>query len=648
MKKPRNGSFYTKTQTRNFHTSIDGSNFQESNSGGESCKSKSKKCYNNKSKSFYELSLSLIFSLWCLVFLFYSKLGLGHGNGGNSAPDNRSTHYPSVHNGKHGDHACSFVENGSGKQTNGLVLDFTSSQSCNDSGVSDNYAISKYSLPETDRLEKIVWSILGYGDLVCELHQAHDYNTNHSGQLLNGGTSHPSYLNIDEFRNITKQEKGQDMPSQLINITQGLESDGMEYNYASASKGAKVVAHNKEAKGACNILGKDHDKYLRNPCSVGGKFVIVELAEETLVNSVKIANFEHYSSNFKEFELSGSLSYPAEAWLPLGNFVAANVKHAQTFKLPEPKWVRYLKLDLLSHYGSEFYCTLSVLEVYGINAIERMLEDLIVAPAEPAANKLAEPNSTVQLSPREEVGSTDGRTSNEGQTGVRTAGVGTESVEDTQKVNVDVTKNPVTTSKIPEPVLKVRQQPNGRIPGDSVLKILMQKVRSLELNLAVLEEYIKELNRRQGGILPEVGKELLRISLLLDQSKTEIKDILQWKEIMEKSITDLESWKASVSSQVNALAGENNMLRIDIEKVVKDQASLESKELAVLAVSLFFLCFAILKLVSMQILTFLRGASSSSSSPSQSQPENACRNNRGWVFMIVSSSMTIFITLIYS
>ncbi|KAB2620750.1 hypothetical protein D8674_039508 [Pyrus ussuriensis x Pyrus communis] len=626
MKKPRNGSFYIKTQTRDHHTSIDGFHFQKSSSGGESCKSKSKKCYNNKSKIFYELSLSLIFSLWCLVFLFYSRLGLGHGNGGNSAPDNRSTHCPSVHNGKHGDDACSFIENGSGKQTNGMVLDFTSSQNCYNSGVCDNYAISKYSLPQTNRL---VWSILGYADLVCELHQ------NFSSLLSQ----------FDEFRNITKQEKGQDIPSQLVNITHGLESDGTEYNYASASKGAKAVAHNKEAKGASNILGKDHDKYLRNPCSVGGKFVIVELAEETLVDAVKIANFEHYSSNFKEFELSGSLSYPEEAWLPLGNFVAANVKHAQTFKLSEPKWVRYLKLDLLSHYGSEFYCTLSVLEVYGINAFERMLEDLIVASAEPAANKLPEPNSTVKSSPKEEVGSTDWKTSSVGQTGVQTASVGTETVEDPQKVNVDITNYPVTASKIPEPVMKVRQQPNGRIPSDSVLKILMQKVRSLELNLAVLEEYIKELNRRQGGILPEVGKELLRISLLLDESKTEIKDLLQWKEIAENSITDLESWKAVVSSQVNVLARENDMLRLDSEKVVKDQASLESKELAVLAVSLFFLCFAILTLVSFEVLTFFRGASSSSS---QSRPENACGKKRGWVLMIISSSMTIFITSIYS
>lgn len=70
--------------------------------------------------------------------------------------------------------------------------------------------------------------------------------------------------------------------------------------------------------------------------------------------------------------------YPTETWNSLGMFVAANVKHAQCFKLPEPKLVRYLDVDLQSHYGSEFYCTLSVVEVNGVDAIENMLEYLIV------------------------------------------------------------------------------------------------------------------------------------------------------------------------------------------------------------------------------------------------------------------------------
>ncbi|KAK4793825.1 hypothetical protein SAY86_011819 [Trapa natans] len=186
-------------------------------------------------------------------------------------------------------------------------------------------------------------------------------------------------LNLTEFRSTRSQEKGLGVPTWLVNITHRLELDGSGYNYASASKGAKVVAHNKETKGASNILGKDHDKYLRNPCSAGAKFVVIELAEDTLVDVVRIANFEHYSSNFKDFKLSGTLSYPTEIWTPLGNFVAQNIKHIQSFKLTEPKWLRYLNLSVLSYYGSEFYCTLSVLEVYGIDAIKRMLEDLFVA-----------------------------------------------------------------------------------------------------------------------------------------------------------------------------------------------------------------------------------------------------------------------------
>nr|GLL42204.1 uncharacterized protein slp1-like isoform X2 [Ipomoea trifida] len=99
--------------------------------------------------------------------------------------------------------------------------------------------------------------------------------------------------------------------------------------------------------------------------------------EATAPSEIRPANFEHYSSNLKDFELLGSPVYPTDTRVKLGNFNAGNVKHAQRFVLPESKWVRYLKLNLLSHYGSEFYCTLSVLEVYGVDVVERLLEDLI-------------------------------------------------------------------------------------------------------------------------------------------------------------------------------------------------------------------------------------------------------------------------------
>ncbi|KAL5538137.1 hypothetical protein UlMin_044215 [Ulmus minor] len=616
MKKPRNGSFHVKCL--------------------HSCSNNNKNNCKNKRKSLYEISLSLILSLWCFVFLFYSKLGLSHGNGGTCLPDNKSTIGSSLCNDQLCDHVNFCVANISTKHKNGMLLEFNMSSSCDDSTDQKNCSTSGYSPAETNRLE-VAWRVLGYSPLVCEVKQPQGQEKAiEAGQLPGGRTLQPTYLNLDEFRNISRQGKGQGTSAPHVNITHRLEPDGTEYNYASASKGAKVVAHNKEAKGASNILEKDHDKYLRNPCSVGGKFVVIELAEQTLVDVVKIANFEHYSSNFKEFELSGSLSYPTEMWLPLGRFNATNVKQIQTFKVLEPKWVRYLKLNLSSHYGSEFYCTLSVIEVNGVDAIERMLEDL-VASEKLVANKFPEPNSTTMPAPRPEVGSTDKRSS-EVQNGIQISGVGIEKTDNAQKTNVDVNKTPISTNKVPDPVMEVRQQLNGRIPGDTVLKILMQKVRSLELNLSVLEEYIKEMDRRQKDLLPGLETELSRISLLLEKSKTEIKDLLGWKEDTEKGTADLILWKAVVSSQLDLLVRENKMLRLEIQKIADVQASLESKELAVLAMSLFFVCFAILKIVSVQVFTFFRA----------SQSENVCRTSRGWVLILVSSSMTVFITLIYS
>ncbi|CAK9143153.1 unnamed protein product [Ilex paraguariensis] len=588
---------------------------------------------NSRRKSFSNLSLPLFFSFWGVLFLCYSKLGLTHGNIGNLHACNGSITNSSVCDDKFG-----YCGDGNNNYKDGVLIEVSVSMIFNESTAHDHaHAYPGNSLRGTSALEEVVWRVLGYTPLVCGIQPQEEEHKIMKPEQLQNGRTHHAYLNLDEFRNLTRQEKGSTTPSRLVNITHRLEPDGTEYNYAAASKGAKVVAHNKEAKGASNILGKDHDKYLRNPCSAGGKFVVLELTEETLVDAVKIANYEHYSSNFKDFELFGSLSYPTEAWNPLGTFVAANVKHAQCFKLPESKWVRYLKLNLLSHYGSEFYCTLSVLEVYGVDAIERMLEDLIVNSVDSATNKLPTPGSAATPLLTPETVLSNNETDDIVQDVVKAASKGIESIND-GRLDIDLPNNPVTMSSIPDPVIEARHQPNGRIHADAVLKILMQKVRSLELNLSVLEDYIKELNKRQGDILPEHEEELLRFAKLLEKSKMEIRDLLEWKEIVEKGITDLKSWKAVVSTQVDLLVRENGMLRLDVEKVTSDQASLEKKELAVLAVSFSFACVAILKLVSERIL-ILFGAPLS---------DKVLRTSRSWLLILVSSTLTMFITVLYS
>ncbi|CAL9019707.1 unnamed protein product, partial [Prunus brigantina] len=65
---------------------------------------------------------------------------------------------------------------------------------------------------------------------------------------------------------------------------------GAEYNYASAAKGAKVLAFNKEAKDASNILGRDKDNLVGSlnkiPLSVAG--ILLFKVPTSLENSASI------------------------------------------------------------------------------------------------------------------------------------------------------------------------------------------------------------------------------------------------------------------------------------------------------------------------------------------------------------------------
>ncbi|KAJ6291693.1 hypothetical protein OIU76_023722 [Salix suchowensis] len=282
-----------------------------------------------------------------------------------------------------------------------------------------------------------------------------------------------------------------------------MEPGGKEYNYASASKGAKVLAYNKEAKGPSNILVGDKDKYLRNPCSAEEKFVVIELSEETLVDTIEIANFEHYSCNLKHFELLGSLVYPTDNWVKLGNFTAANAKHAQRFTLQVLVGVRYLRLNLLSHYGSEFYCTLSVIEIYGVDAVEQMLEDMI---------------SSQDNLFGYEVGSCD--------------------MEDTSVENSNA-KNEVVKNKVPDPVEEVRHQ----------------------------QRYLEEVNSKYGNIFKEIDKDLGEKDVLLEKIRSDVKSLDISQEVIARDVNDLISWKSLASTQLDGLLSDNLILSKRVKQV---------------------------------------------------------------------------------
>ncbi|KAG6389719.1 hypothetical protein SASPL_151192 [Salvia splendens] len=467
-------------------------------------------------RSFYDLSIPLFFSFWCGVVLLHAKFGITRGNEGDLL-------------------ACG-----------GMCLD--------EKLRNNSVHVSETGYENGVVMEQDV-SVIVEDFPVMIPSPANSNHTKRSGKIVpeeaQNGRIHLTYPNLDEFKYISSKGKI-GSPRQLVNITHRLEPDGTPYNYALAIKGAKVVSHNKEAKGASNILDKDDDKYLRNPCSVGGKYFIIELADETLVDAVNIANFEHHSSNFKDIELYGSLNYPTEEWDTLGSFVAANSKHVQCFKLPVPKWVRYLKVNLLSHYGSDFYCTLSVVEVFGVDAIEQMLEDFIIPDS--SANGVSNRNLTALPSAVPEQSSNASATGDVAHTVVEP--------DEGQHLIVDIPKKPVSGSSSADLLHKGRQLPHSRVHADAALKVLLQKVRSLESNLSVLEDYIKELNRRRVDYLPELEKEL-----------NKKKESLSWSR------------------------GEPSL---DVEKLVQDQVSLESKELAILTVGFCFVLKMILERLTKQ------------------------------------------------
>lgn len=160
----------------------------------------------------------------------------------------------------------------------------------------------------------------------------------------------------------------------LPNIGTGHPTDPLlllkdRYNYALFGCAAMVHRASRQTKGATSILVEKKDQYMLTPCAVEPKFVELELCDEIRIDTVVLANFEFFSSMFKKFSIKVSLNYPGrpDEWHDLGTFRARNVRGVQVF---HPKAIngfyRYMRIDFISHYGSEFYCPVSLLRVYGL------------------------------------------------------------------------------------------------------------------------------------------------------------------------------------------------------------------------------------------------------------------------------------------
>ncbi|KAJ0025449.1 hypothetical protein Pint_07087 [Pistacia integerrima] len=439
----------------------------------------------------YQVSLSLVFVLWGLVLLLslWISRGDGYRDGSAGLAGGISTwHEPKIEHNKHSGivdkHPSQEIGSNHSKEGSCPSVAKTEKPRCQihaDEG--DTNSLSAVMQPEVDMSN----SALKSGDRFTKTDRI----------------SRAVPVGLDEFKSRAFSSKSKSGTGHHGGVKHRLEPGGTEYNYASASKGAKVLAYNKEAKGAANILSRDKDKYLKEPM-------------------------------FCRREFSLSDSYMDQSWQR--EFYCCKCEACARFPLEEPKWVRYLKLNLLSHYGSEFYCTLSVIEVYGVDAIERTLEDLISVQDDVFVPDEGTAHRKPPSSPQESLQSDDVYQN-----------LYKELESDSSGENLDV-KREIKKNTVPDPVEEIRHQV-GRLPADTVLKILMQKA---------------------------------------------------------KHVDDLSSWKYLVSMQLETFLRDNAVLRLKVEQVMENQVSLEKKGIIVFVICIIFGFFALLRLfVDMLLSVFL-------------------------------------------
>lgn len=84
------------------------------------------------------------------------------------------------------------------------------------------------------------------------------------------------------------------------------------FNYASFDCAATVLKTNSECTGSSSVLIENKDSYMLNECRANNKFLILELCDDILVDTVVLANYEFFSSIFQTFRVSVADRYPAK------------------------------------------------------------------------------------------------------------------------------------------------------------------------------------------------------------------------------------------------------------------------------------------------------------------------------------------------
>eukprot|EP00521_Asterionellopsis_glacialis_P011613 CAMPEP_0195307022 /NCGR_PEP_ID=MMETSP0707-20130614/37502_1 /TAXON_ID=33640 /ORGANISM="Asterionellopsis glacialis, Strain CCMP134" /LENGTH=1143 /DNA_ID=CAMNT_0040371259 /DNA_START=69 /DNA_END=3500 /DNA_ORIENTATION=- len=184
-------------------------------------------------------------------------------------------------------------------------------------------------------------------------------------------TGHPDTASTHDDTSSSTTTSDEDTNTKSSEEEEDVLTERLTVDYASKSAGALILEKSPSMKGTSNLLNSDRDKYAIAPCEEK-KVVVISLSEDILVEKVKLANYERYSSRVEDFQILGSQDMAN--WEDFGNYKAHSGNGEQTFQLTEPSWARYLKFRFISHYGDEYYCTVSQIKVHGKTNLQDFTE----------------------------------------------------------------------------------------------------------------------------------------------------------------------------------------------------------------------------------------------------------------------------------
>ncbi|ODM89633.1 SUN domain-containing ossification factor [Orchesella cincta] len=206
-----------------------------------------------------------------------------------------------------------------------------------------------------------------------------------AGQLAGQNGHKPHYSS-------NSQQNKSSMTESQVAAAKSRKEDNAK-NFASPDCGAKVIQSNPESQNANGVLSSSHDEYMLNKCGVPIWFV-VELCEPLKIEKVSLGNLELFSSSPKDFEIGISDRYPTRDWTKLGPFTLPDIRAIHSIPLPSTNastFGKFLKVNILSHHGTEHFCPLSLVRVNGISEYEVLEsenthpEDIDVADKEESA-----------------------------------------------------------------------------------------------------------------------------------------------------------------------------------------------------------------------------------------------------------------------